>query len=117
MIKFGTRCHILDLPSEVFPVDIGVNFLETEAGSFVLGQQDQTISANTLISEGPIEVSTLHPDIQDLCSGIEVVKSIMVPANRSYEEISTFTLNSGKVIGELKTPCCVEEVDLNFSFS
>ena len=60
MIKFGTRCHILDLPSDVFPVDIGVNFIETEAGSFVLGQRDQTISANTLISEGLIEVSTLH---------------------------------------------------------
>ena len=82
LLKFGARCHILDLPSDVFPIDIGVNFLETESGNFILNQDDQIISTNTLIVDGTIELGTLHPDIQKLCEASEVVRSRMVPPTK-----------------------------------
>ena len=112
MWKFGSRCHILDLPSDVFPVDIGLNFLETESGNFVLEQEDQLISTNTLQVVGPVELGSLHPDIQELCTGYEVVRSRMVTTNISYEEVSRFQLLPGKKYP--LTSCCSLQVQLQF---
>jgi hypothetical protein len=119
LLKFGARCHILDLPSDVFPIDIGVNFLETESGNFILNQDDQIISTNTLVVDGTIELGTLHPDIQKLCEASEVVRSRMVPANQTYMEVSTFKLISGKEIapsGLMMTSCCSQQVRTNVVF-
>ena len=115
MLKFRARCHILDLPSDVFPVDIGLNFLETESGNFVLEQEDQVISTNTLQLEGSIALGSLHPDIQELCNGYEVVRSRMVPANMSYEEVSRFQLRPVKEAGIVMTSCCSLQVWLTFT--
>ena len=116
MWKFGSRCHILDLPSDVFPVDIGLNFLETESGNFVLEQEDQLISTNTLQVVGPVELGSLHPDIQELCTGYEVVRSRMVTANISYEEVSRFQLLPGKEAGAVMTSCCSLQVQPEFKY-
>ena len=113
LLKFGARCHILDLPSDVFPIDIGVNFLETESGNFILDAEDQQISTRTLIVEASIELGALHPDIQKLCTGFEVVRSVMVPANQTYQEVSTFSLTPGKEIapsGAMMSSCCSQQV-------
>eukprot|EP00092_Neocalanus_flemingeri_P009998 GFUD01010778.1.p1 GENE.GFUD01010778.1~~GFUD01010778.1.p1 ORF type:complete len:1132 (+),score=216.75 GFUD01010778.1:194-3397(+) len=113
LLQFGKRCHILDLPSHVFPMDIGVNFLETESGNFILNQEDQIISTNTLIVTGAVDLQTLHPDIQKLCQGFQVVKSEMVPANQSYADVSTFKLSPVRDItpvGMQMTSCCTKQV-------
>ena len=117
LLQFGKRCHILDLPSDVFPMDIGVNFLETESGNFILNQEDQMISTNTLIVTGSLGLETLHPDIQKLCKGFQVVKSEMVPANQTYADVSTFKLSPVRdiaAIGSQMSSCCSQQVTHSF---
>ena len=110
MVKFGSRCHILDLPSDVHPLEIGLNFLEIESGNFVLEQEDQVISISSLQIVGSIELGSLHPDIQSHCTGFEVVRSIMLPAKTTYQEMSKYQLIPKKNVETARTSCCSLEV-------
>ena len=115
LMKFGQMCHILDLPADIFPMDLGISFLES--GDFTLTSEDQTIATKSLVKIGSVEsFESLHMDIQKLCKGFTTIKSELVESNMTYEEISTFKLKeSSKSPGQLQkqgTGCCSQQVEL-----
>ena len=73
LLKLDRVCHILDLPNDIFPLDMAVNFLQT--GNQSVKVEDQIFTGTTLVKNHIISLDNLHPDIQYLCSGLTVVKS------------------------------------------
>ena len=93
LLKLDRVCHILDLPNDIFPLDMAVNFLLTGVGYPAVKVEDQQFVGTTLVRLHIMSLDNLHPDIQRLCSGHTVYKSDMlttsVPLNQDYQ--LTFT--------------------------
>ena len=73
LMKLANVCHILDLPNDVYPMDMAVNFLQT--GNQTVKLEDQTFVGTTILRKQMMSLENLHPDIQNLCQGLIVVES------------------------------------------
>ena len=92
-MKLANVCHILDLPNDVFPMDMAVNFLQT--GNQTVKLEDQTFVGTTFIRKQMMSLDNLHPDIQHLCEGLIVVESEVISTNVQLSQDFQLTLNSG----------------------
>ena len=105
-MKLGNVCHILDLPNDIFPLDMAVNFLQI--GNQTVKVEDQTFAGTTLVRQHIMPLDDLHPDIQQMCSGHTVVKSEMISnTNVTLNQDFQLTFNSSDMEAD---GCCSLEV-------
>ena len=113
LLKIDDVCHILDLPEEFYPMDMAVNFLQTGSEKNTVKLEDQSFAGKTLIRRGNVSLDHLHPDIQRLCTGHEVVKSEQVSVPVQHNQEFELTLSNSTVVPSTvstRTQCCSLQV-------
>ena len=96
-MKVGDQCHVADLPSNVFPVDIALGLQEIKNGNNITIEQDERAQFGIIIPMENLsenDVSSLHPDIKSRCGN-------SIPKKFVEEKISksqTDDLKNGKIV-------------------